>query len=154
MRKTRVGKRIYVRSATVGTTWFCPYCCATVDTQLEAGGTAAPPVSLGQPGVRDSVLRPQGATETTLPMLEVRRLVRRAPLVRPDELAALAAAKGRIGLAPPPGFVSQVQRFVYADDLSIKLTGCSFRHRCLLRKHPLPPPNVSCHRGVLIGPVA
>src|SRR5215216_1073963 len=34
MLKTRVGKRIYVRSVSVGTTWFCPYCCATVDTSF------------------------------------------------------------------------------------------------------------------------
>jgi hypothetical protein len=32
MRKIRVGKRIYVRRVPAGTTWFCPYCCATVDT--------------------------------------------------------------------------------------------------------------------------
>jgi hypothetical protein len=32
MRKTRVGKRIYVQGVPSGTSWFCPYCCATVDT--------------------------------------------------------------------------------------------------------------------------
>jgi len=32
MRKTRIGKRIYVHGVPLGTTWFCPYCCATVDT--------------------------------------------------------------------------------------------------------------------------
>src|SRR5215218_5218097 len=32
MRKTRIGTRIYVRRVPVGTSWFCPYCCATVDT--------------------------------------------------------------------------------------------------------------------------
>ena len=31
MRKTRVGKRIYVHRAPLDTSWFCP-CCATVDT--------------------------------------------------------------------------------------------------------------------------
>jgi hypothetical protein len=32
MRKTRIGKRIYVHRVPVGTIWSCPYCCATVDT--------------------------------------------------------------------------------------------------------------------------
>jgi hypothetical protein len=32
MRKTRVGKRIYVHGVPLDTSWFCPYCCATVDT--------------------------------------------------------------------------------------------------------------------------
>jgi hypothetical protein len=32
MRKTRIGKRIYVHRVSSDTTWFCPYCCATVDT--------------------------------------------------------------------------------------------------------------------------
>ena len=32
MRKTRIGKRISVQGVPVGTIWFCPYCCATVDT--------------------------------------------------------------------------------------------------------------------------
>jgi hypothetical protein len=32
MRKTRIGKRIYVQGVPLDTTWFCPYCCATVDT--------------------------------------------------------------------------------------------------------------------------
>jgi hypothetical protein len=32
MRKTRIGKRIYVHGVLLDTTWFCPYCCATVDT--------------------------------------------------------------------------------------------------------------------------
>ena len=32
MRIYRVGKRIYVRRVPIGTIWFCPYCCATVDT--------------------------------------------------------------------------------------------------------------------------
>jgi hypothetical protein len=32
MRETRMGKRIYVQGVPVGTSWFCPYCCATVDT--------------------------------------------------------------------------------------------------------------------------
>jgi hypothetical protein len=31
MRKTRIGKRIYVQGVPLDTTWFCPYCCATVD---------------------------------------------------------------------------------------------------------------------------
>jgi transcription elongation factor Elf1 len=32
MRKTRMGKRICVHRVPLDTTWFCPYCCATVDT--------------------------------------------------------------------------------------------------------------------------
>jgi hypothetical protein len=32
MRKTRVSKRIYVQGVPLDTSWFCPYCCATVDT--------------------------------------------------------------------------------------------------------------------------
>ena len=31
-RKTRVGKRICVHGVPLDTSWFCPYCCATVDT--------------------------------------------------------------------------------------------------------------------------
>ncbi len=31
MRKTRVGMRIYVHRVLLDTSWFCPYCCATVD---------------------------------------------------------------------------------------------------------------------------
>jgi len=32
MRKTRVGKRICVHRVLLDTSWFSPYCCATVDT--------------------------------------------------------------------------------------------------------------------------
>jgi hypothetical protein len=32
MRKTRVGKLIHVHRVTSDTSWFYPYCCATVDT--------------------------------------------------------------------------------------------------------------------------
>jgi len=32
MRKTRIGKRINVHRVPSDTIWFCPYCCATVDT--------------------------------------------------------------------------------------------------------------------------
>src|SRR5829696_4140057 len=32
MRKTRVGKRFSVQGVPLDTSWFCPYCCATVDT--------------------------------------------------------------------------------------------------------------------------
>jgi hypothetical protein len=32
MRKTRIGKRICVHGVPLDTSWFCPYCCATVDT--------------------------------------------------------------------------------------------------------------------------
>jgi hypothetical protein len=32
MRQILVGKPIYVRRVPVHTTWFYPYCCATVDT--------------------------------------------------------------------------------------------------------------------------
>src|SRR5215210_4374200 len=32
MRKTRLGKRISVHRVPLDTSWFCPYCCATVDT--------------------------------------------------------------------------------------------------------------------------
>src|SRR5918997_4104684 len=34
MRKTRVGKQIYVHRVPLDTSWFCPYCCATVDTSF------------------------------------------------------------------------------------------------------------------------
>jgi hypothetical protein len=34
MRKTRIGKRICVQGVPSDTSWFCPYCCATVDTPL------------------------------------------------------------------------------------------------------------------------
>jgi hypothetical protein len=34
MRIHRVGKRIYVHGVPLDTSWFCPYCCATVDTPL------------------------------------------------------------------------------------------------------------------------
>jgi hypothetical protein len=34
MRETRMGKRISVHRVPLDTTWFCPYCCATVDTPL------------------------------------------------------------------------------------------------------------------------
>jgi hypothetical protein len=32
MRIHRIGKRIYVHRVPLGTSWFCPYCCTTVDT--------------------------------------------------------------------------------------------------------------------------
>jgi hypothetical protein len=46
MRIHRIGKRIYVHGVPLSTTWFCPYCCATVDTAFVAlgdtgGGTNA-----------------------------------------------------------------------------------------------------------------
>ena len=31
MRNSRIGKRIYVHGVPLDTSWFCPYCCATVD---------------------------------------------------------------------------------------------------------------------------
>jgi hypothetical protein len=31
MRKTRMGKRIPVHGVPLYNSWFCPYCCATVD---------------------------------------------------------------------------------------------------------------------------
>jgi hypothetical protein len=34
MRIHRTGKRINVHRVSSDTTWFCPYCCATVDTSL------------------------------------------------------------------------------------------------------------------------
>ncbi len=34
MRICRIGKRIYVHGVPLNTTWFCPYCCATVDTPM------------------------------------------------------------------------------------------------------------------------
>ena len=34
MRKTRISKRICVHGVPLDTSWFCPYCCATVDTAL------------------------------------------------------------------------------------------------------------------------
>jgi hypothetical protein len=36
MQKTRIGKRIYVQGVPSDTMWFCPYCCATVDTAFVA----------------------------------------------------------------------------------------------------------------------
>jgi hypothetical protein len=36
MRKTRVSMRICVHGVPLSTTWFCPYCCATVDTELSS----------------------------------------------------------------------------------------------------------------------
>jgi hypothetical protein len=42
MRKTRVGKRIFVQGAPLDTSWFSPYCCATVDTpSVTLRGTGA-----------------------------------------------------------------------------------------------------------------
>ena len=42
MRKTRVGKQIYVHGVSLDTTWFCSYCCATVDTpSVTLRGTGA-----------------------------------------------------------------------------------------------------------------
>jgi hypothetical protein len=32
MGQTRIGKRICVQGVPMDTTWFCPYCCVTVDT--------------------------------------------------------------------------------------------------------------------------
>jgi len=32
MRICRIGKRIYVHGVPLDTSWFCPYCCTTVDT--------------------------------------------------------------------------------------------------------------------------
>jgi hypothetical protein len=32
MRIYRIGKQIYVHCVPLDTIWFCPYCCATVDT--------------------------------------------------------------------------------------------------------------------------
>jgi hypothetical protein len=60
MRKTRMGKRISVNGLPVGTAWFCPYCCATVDTALfTLRGTGSRTCSsarltrpLGIPGIR------------------------------------------------------------------------------------------------------
>jgi len=43
MRKTRIGKRTYVHRVPLGTSRFCPYCCATVDTAF---------VTLGATGSR------------------------------------------------------------------------------------------------------
>jgi hypothetical protein len=34
MRETRMGKRICVQGVPLDTSWFCPYCCATVDTSF------------------------------------------------------------------------------------------------------------------------
>ena len=37
-----MGKRIYVHSVPLSTSWFCPYCCATVDTAyVTLGGTGS-----------------------------------------------------------------------------------------------------------------
>jgi hypothetical protein len=46
MRKTRIGKRIYVHGVLLDTITFCPYCCATVDTAFVSlrgtGGSRTP----------------------------------------------------------------------------------------------------------------
>ncbi len=34
MRQILIGRRIYVHRVPLDTSWFCPYCCATVDTAL------------------------------------------------------------------------------------------------------------------------
>ncbi len=50
MRQIRIGKRIYVHGVPLDTTWFCPYCCATVDTSFRYSNRSAnadPPRSLG-----------------------------------------------------------------------------------------------------------
>ena len=39
MRKTRIGKRIFVQGVPLDTSWFCPYCCATVDTPSVTQGS-------------------------------------------------------------------------------------------------------------------
>ena len=42
MRKTRIGKRIYVQGVPLDTSWFRPYCCTTVDTVfVTLGGTGS-----------------------------------------------------------------------------------------------------------------
>ncbi len=36
MRQIRKGKRICVHGVPLDTSWFCPYCCATVDIRLSS----------------------------------------------------------------------------------------------------------------------
>ncbi len=49
MRETRTGKRICVHRVPSDTSWFCPYCCATVDTPLftlrGSGSTTSNPIA-------------------------------------------------------------------------------------------------------------
>jgi hypothetical protein len=42
MRKTRIGKRISVHGVPLDTSWFCSYCCATVDTAFVTRALAQP----------------------------------------------------------------------------------------------------------------
>jgi hypothetical protein len=73
--------------------------------ELESGGAAVRrSLYVNLTGV--TPLRSQRTAGAALAVLEVRRLVRRTFLVRPDELVALAATEGRIRPAPPPGLVS------------------------------------------------
>jgi G6PDH family F420-dependent oxidoreductase len=58
MRKTRMGKRISVHGVPLNTSWFCPYCCATVDTAFAS--------------LRGTRSRARKATATSAAMLEGR----------------------------------------------------------------------------------
>ena len=64
MRKTRVGKRIYVHRVPLGTALFCPYCCATVDTAFVTLIFS----SLGGPR-QESVCRAHPIDSTTNPKI-------------------------------------------------------------------------------------
>ena len=48
MRKTRVGKRICVHRVPLDTSWFCPYCCATVDTSSDTATGLIPVATAGR----------------------------------------------------------------------------------------------------------
>src|SRR5215208_6185428 len=56
MRICRIGKRICVHRVPLSTTWFCPYCCATVDTAVV---TLSDPTRRFEPLTRFCMLRPQ-----------------------------------------------------------------------------------------------
>jgi hypothetical protein len=68
MRKTRVSKRICVQGVPLGTSWYYPYCCATVDT---------PYVTLGAIGSRTrtsaSLTRPLVTPLSTIPQRSMYR---------------------------------------------------------------------------------
>jgi hypothetical protein len=62
-RKTRIGKGIYVHRVPLDTSWFCPYCCATVDTAFltlgATGSTTRTSAGLTRPLVTPTLPIPQ-----------------------------------------------------------------------------------------------
>jgi hypothetical protein len=56
MRICRIGKLICVQGVPLGTSWFCPYCCATVDMAFV---TLSDPTRRFEPLTRFCMLRPK-----------------------------------------------------------------------------------------------